>query len=148
MKPNDLYAMRPEKVSNDLSVFFGFYFNHLPEVVGHFYGDSPTQTTERIEIRYYKDHCFDGRRIWRLCAAYLDGKPFMIMQNAGREGDDYYARFVTDPDIYKTAVAYVQSLVSPEVSKVIKDVVDPAVDIPSLTSFYNESLYTVGLRTY
>lgn len=140
MKPIELYAREPARRDYDISVFFGCYFNHMPEIRETLWPQmlGPGENA-RVEIRYYKDHSYDGRRIWRLCAAFLDGQPFMIMQNAGREGDDHYARFVTDIETYRDAVRYVKSL-APVRFEEISDVVDENADIPTLTSFYSDSL--------
>lgn len=146
MKPSDLYQRQPEKVNNDLSVLFGCYYNHMPEAGENYWQiRSPAVESKRLEIRYYKDHSYDGRRIWRLASVWFDGNPFMIIQNAGREGDDHSARFITDAGRYEEAVVYVKSLLPPDFGT-IPDVVEAEVDIPSLTSFYSSDLETVGGR--
>lgn len=147
MTPNELYQRTPERVDNDLSVLFGFYFNHMPEVGG----DEGWRLIEgqieskRIEVRYYKDHNYDGRRIWRLASVWLDSKPFMIIQNAGREGDDHSARFITDTERYVEAVVYIKSILPPRFGE-ISDVVKIDAEIPNLTSFYSSDLETIGTR--
>lgn len=147
MTPNELYQRIPERVNNDLSVLFGCYFNHMPEIsdVDYWRITATEIKNKRLEIRYYKDHNYDGRRIWRLASVWLDGKPFMIIQNAGREGDDHFARFVTDTERYMEAVVYIKSILPPRFGE-IPDVVKIDAEIPNLTSFYSSDLETVGTR--
>lgn len=146
MKPSELYKREPESVGVDVSVLFGCYFNHMPEIEGSEVWRLSAEgiKSERVEIRYYKNHNYDGRRIWRLASVWLDGQPFMIIQNAGREGDDHSARFITDVERYKQAVDYVKTLLPPYFGD-IPDVVDADTDIPDLLSFYSGDLETVGL---
>jgi hypothetical protein len=106
--PAELYARKPERVDHIVGVLGGFYYNHMPEIDdGYMPYEDPNK---RIAIRYYKDFDFDGRRFWRLAAVCFDGLPFMIIQNAGREGDDHHRRFITDLHQYKDAVKYVLSI--------------------------------------
>lgn len=147
MRPSELYQRTPERVDSDLSVLFGCYFNHMPEtgINDGWRLAGNNVSSERVQIRYYKDHNYDGRRIWRLASIWFDDEPFMIIQNAGREGDDHSARFITDLPRYMQAVAYVKSILPPRFGD-ISDVVDEDADIPSLTSFYSSSLEMVGTR--
>lgn len=138
MTPNELYQREPVKTDFDVSVLFGCYFNHMPEVWHETYWQT-IEGNNRIQIRYYKDDYYDTRRIWRLASVWFDNKPFMIIRNAGREGDDHASRFVTDEEVYKEAAVYLQSILTPEFREV-KDVVDPATDIANLTTFYSDSL--------
>lgn len=109
MKPIELYEMAPERVDLDVTVLFGCYFCHVPEIQ---HLDLDTARNKRVEIRYLKDFAFDGRRIWRLATVWLDGGPVMVIQNAGREGDDFSRRIVTDEGLYVQMVKYLASLVS------------------------------------
>jgi len=140
MKPFDLYNREPVRVDTDLSVFFGCYYNHMPECDLENRHTIDSSKNSRIEIHYWKDFWYDSRRCWRLSGAYLDGEPFMIMQNAGREGDDYHARFITNADLYRQAVKYATGLLLPRIHDEIPDTVDPTSDIPSLSTFYGDSL--------
>ncbi len=140
MTPNELYAREPIKRHSDLNWLVGCYFNHVPES-DSVYNGTLSVTDDHVELRVYKDHWFDGRRFWRLASVWFDGKPVMVIQNAGREGDDYVGRFITDVDVYKDLVKYVKSLIPPnevEVSK--KDVVDPTLNVKCLTCFYGNEL--------
>lgn len=144
MKPSELYKTEPIRVDADISPLFGCYFNHMPEIADDYWRIAAAKIkNHRLEIRYYKDHSYDGRRIWRLASVWLDGEPFMIIQNAGREGDDHHARFITDTERYKEAVAYVKSIVPPDFAE-LPDVVRADEDIPTLTEFYSDSLQAIS----
>jgi hypothetical protein len=97
---------------------------------------------ERVEVRYYAAHDYDGRRVWVMFSVWLDGKPFMICQEAGREGDDYKDRLITDAALYAEAVLYLHSLYEyPEDDPTARDVIDPDEDVPGLEAFYDNSLW-------
>lgn len=135
--PNELYAMTPEEISNDVGRLIGCYYNHIPEIDE--YGNLYHIKTPRIEIKYLKDWCYDGRRVWRLATVWFWDKPVMIIQNAGREGDDHHARFITDPKQYKEMIQYIIALMEiPEPE--LEDVYKPDEDIEGLTEFYDQSL--------
>jgi len=137
--PKDLYARAPERVDHAVGVLIGCYYNHVPEIDdGYLPHEDPNG---RIAIRYYKDFNFDGRRYWRLAAVCFNGLPFMIIQNAGREGDDHHKRFITDLATYHEAVKYILTIANiPDRHQTEKDVVDPEADIPKLTDFYGNEL--------
>ena len=144
MKPAELYQREPIRSDSDLTVLFGCHFDHMPEAGAEYWRiEGVEMKSERLEIRYYKDHHYDGRRIWRLASVWFDGEPFMVIQNAGREGDDHAARFITNVEQYKQAVIYVKSLLPPAFGKV-SDIVSADDDIPDLTEFYSDSLDRVS----
>ncbi len=133
--PNELYAMEPERVERDISHLTGFYYNHIPEV-----GESvPYGTTsDRIEIRFLKDWCFDGRRVWQLATVWFEGKPVMVTQNAGREGDDHSERFVTDADGLMAMCSHIKQLIQIEGGR--PTVVGADEQVAGLTEFYGNKL--------
>ena len=139
MKPKELYALKPESCSHELGMLHGYYYNHVPELETDILpAEDPSK---RVVLRWYKNFNFDGRRFWALAAVCFDGMPFMIIQNAGREGDDHHKRFVTDEHTYHQAVLYLKSIaLLPDRGGPDKDVVDPDVDIKGLTDFYGNSL--------
>lgn len=139
MKPMELYALKPESCSHELGILHGFHYNHLPELE---HDVLPAEDPDkRVVLRYYKNFYFDHRRFWALAAVCFDGMPFMIIQNAGREGDDWAKRFVTSEYTYRAAVKYLKSIaLVPEVTDMTNDLVDPEVDNGSLTAFYGNSL--------
>jgi hypothetical protein len=143
MTINELYKRKPEKIDNDMNCLFGHYYNHIPEIEEfncYAYFDPDKIEHPRVEIHYYKDFCFDGRRVWVLAAVKFDNEFVMVIQNAGREGDDHSARFVTDKTRYTTMVAYLRSLLpdNEEEDSTTETPIDE--NIPSLTHFYGNDL--------
>ena len=137
---NDLYSKPTDKYL-PLSVLVGCYFNFIPETEIERW-DLENMASPRIEIRSLMDFDFDYRRIWRLSTVWFDTKPVMILQNAGREGDDHAQRFITDAELYVEMINY---LISIKPRKIIdvedEDVIDPHEDMGSrLTTFYGNSL--------
>ncbi len=142
MTPRQIYEMPAERVDADLSHLFGCYYNHLPEageacdIKAWIYGIKQ----ERVSIRFIKDFCFDGRRVWQLAVVVFDGQPVMITQNAGREGDDHAVRFITDLEGMMRMVAFIVSLKPPERIEEEAELAGLDEDIPSLTRFYGQRL--------
>lgn len=135
MTPAELYLRTPEEESKDLSILKGCYYDHLPEVGKQ---GCSFEGNERVTVKYYKLFRFDYRRFWCLASVWLDDLPFMIIQNAGREGDDWHARLITDQEKYSKAVLYLRSFVPIELIEFPITPLD--FDIPTLTSFYGNSL--------
>lgn len=142
MTPRQIYEMPAERVDTDLAHLFGCYYNHLPEA-----GDKSDISSwihgikqERVSIRFIKDFCFDGRRVWQLAVVVFDGQPVMITQNAGREGDDHAARFITDMDGVMRMAQFIISLKPVEHIAEEGKLVGLDEDIPSLTKFYGQRL--------
>lgn len=149
MTPNELYNRTPEQTDTDINMLIGCYYNHIPEIsdTDLFLGSDKISAiqeqltwSQKVQIKYYKKHCFDGRRVWILASVWFDGSPVMIIQNAGREGDDWAERFITDPHQYVQMVKYINSLIPFEVDERDADVVNPNKEIRNLTAFYNYSL--------
>lgn len=152
--PNDLYAQEPEQIVKvfDGTVYYGnphslwgCYYNHVPEVAEEYHHGKWAES-DKIEMQVYKYFDFDGRRWWRLASVwYSDGGdfvPVMIIRNAGREGDDFRDRFITNPEAYSKMVNHIFSLRVVEEEKINpKDVVDPDAEIKGLLDFYGNSLY-------
>lgn len=59
----------------------------------------------------------------------------MVVQRAGREGDDHKARFVTDAAAYAEMVSYLKALLGEQVVAVAAD-----QDIMGLDEFYGNKL--------
>src|SRR5574338_357838 len=113
MKPIDIYKRTPESITYDINILRGCYYNHIPEIddfMVTYFSDEVIAKNKRVAVRIHKDFDFDGRRFWRVADVCLDGNPFMIVQNAGREGDDSYDRFITDVEAYRKAVEYIFSI--------------------------------------
>lgn len=109
----EVYALPYESETNELWSLKGCYYDFLPEIDDSLYSVNPEENT-RLKIKVLKDFDFDGRRFWRLQTLWFDDKPVMIMQNAGREGDDHRERFVTNKQLYLEVVEYVRKLIGQE----------------------------------
>ena len=126
MKASEIYQLPVKSTTDEL---YGMYV-HFPECREEDF-ESPT---DGLLVHTYHYENFDGERYWLLAGLTLDGKPFMIVQNAGRGGQDHEARFITDPETYKAAVERLRKPTEPT------DVIDPDADIAELTDFYGSSL--------
>lgn len=141
MTPKELYARTPERIDNDINRLYGCYYNHIPEIEALQYcGNMLEDKSNRIAIHYYKDFDYDGRRVWCLAAVKFDGMFVMIIQNAGREGDDWSKRYVTDLYAYADMVRYITTLIPPDDDKSQNDFVGFDEDIEGLTRFYGGEL--------
>lgn len=135
MTPNQLYQRTPTKTDHFIKQLKGFYYDHVPEIKGELPIDDPSK---KVEVRYYKDFNFDTRRYWLLASVWFEDKPVMIIQNAGREGDDHAASFITDDAQYRAMIGHLATI---QKHDDIKDrSVNPDTDIPKLTSFYGNEL--------
>lgn len=134
--PAALYTMEPETVSYDLYDLNGCYYSHVPEVTFAYDMDAENGESKRVERRILKHVDHDYRRYWELATVWFDGKPVMVTQNAGREGDDHHARFVTDPVTYGAMVGYLMTLISAQPTDVV--LADESRD--DLLSFYGGTL--------
>ncbi len=56
-----------------------------------------------VSIRWARKNTL-GRRVWLCGVVCLDGAPFMVIQNAGREGDDERYAWVFEEGLYVEAV--------------------------------------------
>lgn len=138
MTPNNLYEMEPEKVTNEFVPYL-LKNSHVYESGVPDHDIDWDFKSDKIEIRVLKDFDFDGRRCWTLCTVWYEEHPVMIIQNAGREGDDHVARFITARERFIEMCIYLRSLVDIEDSD--EDVVSCDKDIPELTDFYSNNLY-------
>jgi hypothetical protein len=135
--PNELYAMKPQETTNNLWRLVGCYYNHIPEVSEAEYLSHIE--SERIEIRMIKEWHYDIRRIWRLATVWFDGKPIMVIQNAGREGDDHAARFITDKEGFLAMCSHVRELLANQSNEELA-ALDPEAEVEGLTEFGGRSL--------
>lgn len=142
MTPNDLYAMTPESIERGIDTLAGCYYNHLDgSGLDQCALTQITADTSRVQVRSLKCFCFDGRRIWSLATVWFDEKPIMVIQNAGREGDDHSRRFITDFPGFCSMCAYLQSLVPVRDQAGGRDVVAPDQDMgDELIEFYSNRL--------
>lgn len=137
MKAIDLYNMTPESETNELGYLKGFYYDHIPEIQESLWGYETTN--EKIVIKTIKDFDFDGRRCWTLRTVWFEGNPVMILQNAGREGDDHRERYITNITLYEQMLSYMKSLIGTE-SLSDDCCIDEYKDYDFLDTFYGNSL--------
>jgi len=142
MRALDIYFnMKVLKTDKDLSILVGFYYSHIPEAVEAGQTDVLEHIkNERVEIKYHADKMTDPRRCWILASVWFDDKPVMIIQNAGREGDDHAHHYVTLLSLYKEMVTYIKSLIKPTFDDVTIPVIDQEEDIKALTEFYGDKV--------
>lgn len=143
MTPRELYEITPESTTYDINIAFEYFRgSHFPEVCdsSYYFSEQELSKNNRITIKIYKDVNLDERRIWRLMSAWLDNHPVMVMQNAGREGDDHIRRFITDIDRYNEMVEFIAISMMNLTLTSIPDVVDIDTDIEDLTEFYDMKL--------
>ena len=143
MTPNELYAMTPESVSRCLREYVvGCYFNHFPEVSDDLYFALTPEMESPIEIHVIKHFNYDHRRYWRIATIWLDDKPVMIIRNAGREGDDFASRHITDVSAYRELCKEVDRLVISDTDyfRPKTDIYDPERPIENLDYFYSQHL--------
>lgn len=133
---NEVYAMDHESKTNELGDLKGFYYDHLPEIEESLWG---VKDNCKVEIKTIKDFDFDGRRCWTLRTIWFESSPVMIIQNAGREGDDHRERFITNHELYKNMIKYIKSLINQE--DFSSDcVINDSEDRDDLISFYGKNL--------
>lgn len=118
----EVYQLPSQSETSELWSLKGYYYDFLPEIDDELYSVKP-EDNKRLKIKVLKEFDFDGRRFWRLQTLWIDDKPVMIMQNAGREGDDHRERFITNKELYKEVVNYVRELIGDN-SNVFDDFVD------------------------
>lgn len=142
MNAKDLYNMDVESSTKSLSPLTGSYYNFVPEIntddtwLGGLEND-------KVVIKTVKCFYYDHRRLWLLQTVWYDNKPVMIIQNAGREGDDHTERFITDISTYKNMIEYINSLIvhNDNYTTSMNDYIDDHENIESLTNFYGQSLF-------
>lgn len=144
MTPNELYA-RAHTHEAPLSVLAGFYYNFVKEAnIEDAYIDLENVSTNRVVIKVLKDFDFDHRRFWRLATVWFDEKPVMIIQNAGREGDDHARRFITNPVLFAEMCEHLYQVcvkaVSSDEQSIQNDLIEEDKDDGQLTSFYSNQL--------
>ena len=144
---DELLALAPEEVNCDLGVLVGSRSNHVPEAIDEnviMLWELEKLGNSAIEIKYYKNHFFDHRRFWRLASVWFENKPFMVIQNAGREGDDYSNRFIIDTDVYSKAILHLKILIASQPVEILQETKERYCDrdseIETLTDFYGNEL--------
>lgn len=136
MTPKELYEISTDQVG-PLTYLKESNYDHIPEAIVDQW-DLIDIKSDLITIKIVKEFYFDARRFWRLCTVWYDNKPFMIIQNAGREGDDHSERIITNADLYNTACVHIRKLIRVSVNDI--SIVDENSNLNNLISFYGSSL--------
>jgi len=131
----DLYNMKPSRVFYDLYHFVG---THLPEIDGYALDHDSAEQTKRIELRQIAYDCPDGRRTWELDTVWFDGKPVMVVNSSGRDGDEYSERFISDGDTFSRMVQFLREFVEAET---VTGYVKADAIIPAMTEFYGRTIH-------
>lgn len=138
--PQELYALKPVRAVSG-SMLHHFIAVHLQGELDNYDLDWDKLQAEqppRLEVRYLADACPDGRRTWTLGTAWFDGKPFMVANSSGRDGDEYYNRWITDAGRFRSMVEYLSTFVPHPAAT---DIVGPDKVIPGMTEFYSATLH-------
>lgn len=131
MKIKDLLELEIQ-AGGDWNDLFGCYYSHIPEVERHSINYELADKCN-ISVGYFKYKDFDDRRIWALGKVMLDNVPFMIIQNAGREGDDWSERYIFNEEVYNKAVSVLRSCYEKEENYDLASVDD---ELKGLVEFY------------
>ena len=142
MKPKDLYARDDYELNYDMDLLTPCSGDqtHVPELGDDvIYGFNEQND---VSFRVYKEFWFDHRRFWRLASVWIGETPVMIIQNAGREGTDFHARYVTDADAYNQLITLARKHIkhSGASDDLNADLVSPDDDVKGLTAFYGGEL--------
>ncbi len=130
-----LYAMKPSRVYYDLFHFVG---THIQEINNYDLQHEEAEAAKRIEIRQLAYDCPDGRRTWELDTIWFDGKPVMVVNSSGRDGDEYSERFITDGEVYAAMVRFLQEHVEGDT---VTGFVKADAIIPAMTEFYGRTIH-------
>jgi hypothetical protein len=90
-----------------------------------------------FQVRELKNHSYDGERCWCLQTVWYAGRPFMIVQNAGRGGQDHEDRFITDTQVFSRFISALQEIAT---EQTLYDVIDLDEDRDDLDFFYDQHL--------
>lgn len=137
---NEVFALPSEEETHDLGALYpgDGYTCHVPEIEWLTRGLHGV-TSARVLIKTHQCIYQDHRRFWALRSVWFDGKPIMLLQNAGREGDDHRKRYITDLAAYLEMVNHIHSLVEVQLEQETfeSNVTDPNKPEPNLTKFYH-----------
>ena len=138
MTPAEMYEAPFHEKDHEIQWLMGCYYSHVPEI-GTGYNILPfSDDTERIEVRSHASIYHDIRREHRVRSVWLDGSPVMVCVNAGREGDDHHARWVTDLEAYAELLKHLGGMIfRPEVELELADLNE---EQPGMTEFYHRDL--------
>lgn len=135
--PAELYALKPTRVDYDSHHTISV---HLGTDLGDYWGINTDEVgkTKRFETRTLVDHNYDGRRGWTLQTVWFDGKPVMVINSSGRDGDEYHDRWITDDQAFGDLVRFLRSFI-PEEQR--QGFASASTVIPAMTEFYGHTIH-------
>lgn len=139
MNFKELLTLPVEKSDRDANALLVRYTSLLP------FGDFDAgwylalQDVPRIEIKYLKDFCYDGRRTWTLGYVEFDGTVVMMFNKAGREGDDHYDAAHFDKEKVVEMTTYLIGLIEEPSDFKVASLED---DAQLFEEFYGDSIHT------
>lgn len=133
----ELLEKEPKSVENNVSILFGHYYGHVPEITHEEHGYNTWDVkSDRTEIVTFYHNYWDPRRFQSLYGVRFDGKWVMVCQNAGREGDDWSRRYVLDADAYREMVKHLKMIFAERNGVGEVEITDLDSDITDLYQFY------------
>lgn len=130
MRPIDIYNSKVLSVGD-----FNNVESHLNNDISTFSLDyDKLFSADKIKTKTHFFHSFDYRRYLSLQSVWFEDVPVMIIQEAGREGDDHTDEFITNFEKYTDMINFIRSCYykSPDSHMVY----DGEEEIPELTNFY------------
>jgi len=129
MKPSEVYKWKPISTTRDLYVLEPLINNVID-----FY-DINDDLNDRIEIRYYVNHMFDGNHGIVFYSVWYMDKPVMICGVAGKRNDTV-VEYITDNQTYREMIGYIrEELCSVDIFEGLQ-CIDPDKDVDNLGQFY------------
>lgn len=139
MNFKELLSLPVEKSDRDANILLGNYSSLLP--FGGFDAGwyLALRDVPRIEFKYLKDFCYDGRRTWTLGYVEFDGTMIMMFNRAGREGDDHYDAAYFDKQKVVEMTTYLIGLIEEPSDFKVSSLED---DAGPFEEFYGDSIHT------
>lgn len=132
----DLLNMPSKKHYEPLDYRCFDYWNYFDSELSSY--DKQRMINEgRIETKYIKCHCYDGRRTWELGYITFDAKPAFFFYAYGRDG---YGKAIMDESNTYELTKYIKSLVHFEDYEIDK-IYSLDDDATWITEFYGQSLF-------
>jgi hypothetical protein len=95
---------------------------------------------KKLVIREITNECSDGYRYAAMYSLWYQGKPFMLVQDAGRSGRDHKRRWLTDFDTYVEVCAYLLRLLPRDPESRDGEVAPDALFYPEEFDFYGKAI--------
>lgn len=111
---------------------------HLPEIDSYELDFDGVEAEQMMETRTIVDKDFDGRRGWTLQTVWFDGRPVMVVNSSGRDGDEYHERWITDVEQFGRLLTWLHKFI-PRTE--ITGYVNLEAVIPAMTEFYSHSIH-------